>query len=118
MRRWARSTNTQKAVTASTTTIRTIAKRPLISPVLICSTVRPIAPGNPATMPPRMIIEMPLPTPRSVICSPSHIRNIVPVVMVTVATNRNCQPGASTMPCACRPLAVTNDWNSARPTVP
>ena len=38
-------------------------------------------------MPARMIIEMPLPTPRSVICSPSHIRNIVPVVIVTVAVN-------------------------------
>ena len=69
-------------------------------------------------MPPRMIIEMPLPTPRSVICSPSHMRNMAPVVMVMVATNRNCQPGATTMPCACRPLAVTNDWNSARPSVP
>ena len=30
-------------------------------------------------MPAKMMIEMPLPRPRSVICSPSHIRNIVPV---------------------------------------
>ena len=95
-----------------------MANRPDISPLLIWSTVRPMAPGNPATMPPRMIIEMPLPTPRSVICSPSHMRNIAPVVMVMVATNRNCQPGDITMPCCCRPLAATNDWNSARPSVP
>ena len=45
----------------------------------------PIADGSRATMPARMIMEMPLPMPRSVICSPSHIRNMVPVVMVTVA---------------------------------
>ena len=45
-------------------------------------------------MPTRMIIEMPLPMPRSVICSPSHIRNIVPVVMVTVAGNSHVKkPG-------------------------
>ena len=43
------------------------------------------APGRPATMPARMIMEMPLPMPRSVICSPSHIRNRVPVVIVMVA---------------------------------
>jgi hypothetical protein len=29
-----------------------------------------------------MMIEIPLPKPRSVICSPSHIRNIVPVTSV------------------------------------
>ena len=35
-----------------------------------------------ATMPEKMISEMPLPMPRLVICSPSHIRNIVPPVSV------------------------------------
>ena len=43
------------------------------------------APGILATMPAKMIIEMPLPTPRRVIWSPSHMRNIVPVVMVSIA---------------------------------
>ena len=40
-------------------------------------------------MPAKMISEMPLPRPRSVICSPSHIRNIVPVTSVTAETTRN-----------------------------
>ena len=35
--------------------------------------------GSPAAIPAKMMIEIPLPKPRSVICSPSHIRNIVPV---------------------------------------
>ncbi len=34
-------------------------------------------------MPAKISSEMPLPSPRSVICSPSHIRNIVPVTSVT-----------------------------------
>ena len=33
-------------------------------------------------MPAKMIRMMPLPTPRAVICSPSHIRNIVPPTRV------------------------------------
>ena len=31
-------------------------------------------------------IEMPLPTPRSVICSPSHIMNMAPATKVVTAT--------------------------------
>ncbi len=37
---------------------------------------------------------MPLPSPRSVICSPSHIRNIVPVTSVTAEMKRNVMPGS------------------------
>ena len=37
--------------------------------------------GMPATMPPKMISEMPLPMPFSVMSSPSQTRNIVPAVM-------------------------------------
>ena len=44
-----------------------------------CSRDCPIAAGNPATIPAKMSREMPLPTPRSVICSPSHIMNTAPV---------------------------------------
>ena len=43
-------------------------------------------------MPAKMMSEMPLPMPRSVICSPSHMRNIVPVVSVIIAVIRNMQP--------------------------
>ena len=44
----------------------------------ICWTSVQSAPGILATMPAKMIIEMPLPMPRRVIWSPSHMRNIVP----------------------------------------
>ncbi len=39
---------------------------------------------------------MPLPSPRSVICSPSHIRNIVPVTNEVTQTKRNIRPGSIT----------------------
>ena len=55
-----------------------------------------MARGSPAMMPATMIMVMPLPMPRSVICSPSHITNSVPVVIEIVATNRNCGPGFGT----------------------
>jgi hypothetical protein len=49
-------------------------------------------------MPPKIRIEMPLPRPRSVICSPSHIRNIVPATRLTTAVMRNPNPGEITSP--------------------
>jgi len=60
-----------------------------------------------------MIIEMPLPMPRSVICSPSHIRNSVPVVIVIVAGSSQLKsPGLTTMPPFCSVTAAANDWNT------
>jgi hypothetical protein len=47
-------------------------------------------------IPVKMISEMPLPTPRAVICSPSHIRNNVPPTMVITVLMRKCQPGSMT----------------------
>ena len=49
-------------------------------------------------MPAKMISEMPLPMPRSVICSPSHMMNAVPEVSVIIAITRNAQPGLTTAP--------------------
>ena len=40
-------------------------------------------------MPAKMMSEMPLPMPRSVICSPSHMTNAVPVVSVRIAMRTN-----------------------------
>ena len=64
-----------------------------------------------------MIIEMPLPMPRSVICSPSHIRNIVPVTSVIAAVITKPVPGIKTTPCVCSALAAATDWNDASTTV-
>ena len=40
-----------------------------------------------ATMPAKMMSEMPLPMPRSVICSPSHMMKAVPVVSVSMVSS-------------------------------
>ena len=67
-----------------------------ISPFLASSIVPPIADGKPATIPAKIIIEIPFPTPRSVICSPNQIRNIVPVTSVTTPVIKNPTPGSRT----------------------
>ena len=46
-------------------------------------------------MPAKMISEMPLPMPRSVICSPSHMMNAVPVVSEIIVIRRKPQPGSA-----------------------
>ncbi len=47
-------------------------------------------------MPDMMISEVPLPTPRAVICSPIHIRNMVPPTSVDDAGEAEEQPGSIT----------------------
>ena len=47
-------------------------------------------------MPAMMIRLTPLPMPRLVICSPSHIRNIVPPISEMTAPARNIMPGSTT----------------------
>ena len=44
-------------------------------------------------MPAKMMSDMPLPMPRSVICSPSHMTKQVPVVSVSTVISRNASPG-------------------------
>jgi hypothetical protein len=50
--------------------------------------------GRPTTMPAKMMSDIPLPMPRSVICSPSHMMNVVPVVSVSTVISRKPQPGS------------------------
>jgi hypothetical protein len=52
--------------------------------------------GRFATIPAKIISEIPLPTPRAVICSPSHITNMVPPTSVMTAVNRKNMPGSIT----------------------
>ena len=52
--------------------------------------------GRPTTMPAKMISEMPLPMPRSLICSPSHMTKALPVVSVSMVISRKPQPGLGT----------------------
>ncbi len=90
-----------------------------MTPVRTSSSVPPIAAGRPATMPPKMIIEMPLPMPLSVICSPSHMRNMVPVMSVRTVVKRNARPGSMTRPgCASSAIEMPSAWKSDSTTVP
>ena len=64
----------------------------LSSPVLASSSVPPTAVGKPDTILINIIIEIPFPIPFSEICSPSHIKNIVPVTSVIIVENTNPEP--------------------------
>ena len=62
---------------------------------------------------------MPLPRPRSVICSPSHIRNIVPETRLTVAVKTKPLPGLMTRPGdCCSAVAMPTAWKIASTSVP
>ena len=75
-------------------------------------------------MPIVMISEIPLPIPRSVICSPSHMTNTVPAVSVSTVISRNPMPGLATAiaplgPCMLsRKIAIPIPWMIERTTVP
>jgi hypothetical protein len=64
---------TTKAVMTSANIKINITLKFCISPFLASSIVPPIADGKPATIPANIIIDIPLPIPLSVICSPSQI---------------------------------------------
>jgi hypothetical protein len=68
----------------------------LNSPVDNNVSVEPKADGRPETIPAKIIIEIPLPIPFSVICSPNHIKNNVPVVKVITVITVNDIPGEVT----------------------
>jgi hypothetical protein len=74
--------------------------------------------------------EIPLPMPRSVICSPTHIMKAVPVVSVSMLMRRKPQPGVgddvadvrrvdrSPLFIASRLIAMPKPWTSDRTMVP
>ena len=95
-RRWARSMKTMAATTASISASSAISSGQEMAPCRDSSSRPASALGRPATMPDMMISEVPLPTPRAVICSPSHIRNMVPPTSVTTVEMRKNQPGSIT----------------------
>ena len=96
MRRWARSKKTMNATTTTPPRNMKMMKAPDSAPVRPSSSIWARALGRLATMPEKMISEVPLPTPRAVICSPSHIRNIVPPTRVMTVVKRKKKPALST----------------------
>ena len=106
-RRCARSMNTMKAITPTAmiaSTARSVLDR---APWRPSSSVPASADGSSATMPAKMMSEIPLPTPRAVICSPSHIKNTVPPTSVITVVTRKNQPGSNTtLPAPSNPTAM------------
>ena len=66
------------------------------APVLPSSNVEANALGISATIPENIIRDIPLPTPLRVICSPSHIKNVVPATKEIVVVTLKAVPGSST----------------------
>ena len=110
--------NTMKAVTASAITAISRMNAVDSAPSRLSWSAPTSAPGSSATMPAMMISEMPLPMPRDVICSPSHIRNMVPPVSVMTVEIRKNQPGSlTTLVAPSRPMAMPNACSAASPSV-
>ena len=74
----------------------TSAMKKSISSVCTRLTTSIIALGKRSTIPAKMMSEIPLPTPFSVICSPSHITNIVPAASVNTVVTKNINDGFTT----------------------
>ena len=66
------------------------------APVLPSSNVEARALGISATIPENIINDIPLPTPLKVICSPNHIKKVVPATKETVVINLKYIPGSIT----------------------
>jgi len=94
------------ATTASMSMTRIRTAKMFNSPVDSSRNVFKMALGNRTTIPAKMISEIPLPMPRSVICSPSHMMNAVPAVRVMTVIIRNDQPGNSTTPIFSSPTLI------------
>ena len=83
-----------------------------------------IAEGRRTTIPAKMMSEIPFPMPRSVICSPSHMMKIVPVVSVRTVSSRKPHPGCGIsfappgVTCFSSHSAMPVAWMKERSTVP
>ena len=86
------------------------------APSLICVITPLTADGSLATIPPKIIIEIPFPMPYSLICSPSHIRNAVPAVR-TMMMVIMLKALLSTIALLNRPIVRPTAWISPSTTV-
>ena len=74
-------------------------------------------------MPAKISSDMPLPMPRSVICSPSHMMNTLPVVRVSMVISTKPMPGLLTKAtpplsvCRCSVMAMPSDCTALSSTV-
>ena len=66
------------------------------APVLPSSNVDANARGISATIPEKIIKDIPFPIPLDVICSPSHIKKVVPATKEIIVINLKFSPGFKT----------------------
>ena len=71
--------------------------------------------GNAATIPAKIIKDIPFPTPCAVICSPIHINNVVPAVNVIAIMSMFTGVGFSIA--ACNPIDIPTACKNASTTV-
>ena len=89
------------------------------APVLPNSNVEAKALGISATIPEKIINEIPLPTPLKVICSPNHIKKVVPATSEIVVIILNDRPGSITkLPAFSNPTETPYPCKKAIKTVP
>ena len=67
------------------------------APVLPSSNVDANARGISATIPEKIINDIPFPTPLKVICYPNHIKKVVPATNDIVVVILNDNPGSTTI---------------------
>ena len=89
------------------------------APVLPNSNVEAKARGISATIPENIINYIPFPIPLCVICSPSHIKKIVPATkVITVVNLKNAALSITTVPEFSSPTETPYPCIVARSTVP
>ena len=81
---------------ATIITIKKSTKKSESSPACINLTVLIMALGNRATIPAKIMSDIPFPIPLSVICSPNHMIKAVPDVRVIIVTSLKGHPGFCT----------------------
>ena len=99
---------TVAATTATITRPSTISENGPITCVVMNLNVSKMPGQNRSTIEKKMISEAPLPSPRSVICSPSHMTKIAPVVRNSTIWTLKPNPGLIT-------AFSSDDVNSAKP---
>ena len=113
------SIKTTKVSIITTKKIKPIIKAPDNAPCLPSWSVPKRAAGSSAIIPANISKDIPLPKPLDVICSPNHIKKIVPPTSVITAETLKNSPGSITTPVApSSPTAIPQAWIVAKKTVP
>ena len=101
IRRAATVTATVPATTSTMMPTTMMSTATVSEPARNASRVRRVSGQMRSTIEKKMSRLAPLPMPRSVICSPSHMMKMPPVDSVSTVVRRNAHPGCATAPGSC-----------------